>query len=491
MSSQPRTAVDPATRAERFVAISHDLMCACEVHGQIVWSNPAWERQLGWPSAELETKNYLELVHPDDHEELLIAHSALVGGAPEWPPTELRVRSRGGGYRWMLFSAVAAQGEPLVYLCGKDVTAHKEAHAQALQADSRYRALISNLPDTIITLFDTDLRIVLAEGGQLARRGLDPDSYAGLRIADTLPPEHFLRLQHHLRAALAGEPQSFDFDTPEGDVIYRVQAMALYDANGELEGGVMVSRDVTERRRDERSLAARAAELERSNAELAQFAYVASHDLSEPLRMVSSYLQLLRRRYRGHIDDDADAFIDYAVEGAARMRTLIEDLLAYSRAGRAERPLEPVDTAQVVGDVANTLRARAAGEEPVIEWGELPTVDGDGPQLAQLFQNLIGNGIKFVAEGTRPHVRVSAVREDRGWRFVVEDNGIGIDPRHVERVFGMFQRLHTRDEFPGTGIGLAIAKKVVERHGGRIWLTPRETGGSCFEFTLADGEDLA
>jgi light-regulated signal transduction histidine kinase (bacteriophytochrome) len=207
--------------------------------------------------------------------------------------------------------------------------------------------------------------------------------------------------------------------------------------------------------------------------------------------MVSSYLQLLRRRYHGTLDDDADAFIDYAVEGAARMRTLIEDLLAYSRAGRAERPLEPVDTETLVAEVARTLRAQAGGREPLIEWHHLPTVDGDPAQLAQLFQNLIGNGVKFVDEDTRPHVWVRAAREGPAWHFMVEDNGIGIDPRHLERVFGMFQRLHTRDEFPGTGIGLAIAKKVVERHGGHIWLTPREAGGSCFEFTLLDAGEHA
>ena len=271
---------------------------------------------------------------------------------------------------------------------------------------------------------------------------------------------------------------------------YRVQAVPLHDEHGRLLGGMSVSRDVTELRRQERAMATRTAELERSNAELAQFAYVASHDLSEPLRMISSYLQLLRRRYRGRLDEDADAFIDYAVDGAARMRTLIEDLLAYSRAGRSERPPEPVNTARVVAEVAGTLRALANDAPPVIEWDGLPVVEGDPAQLVQLFQNLIGNGVKFVAPG-RAAARGGprGARRASGWRFTVEDNGIGIEPRHAERVFGMFQRLHTRDEFEGTGIGLAIARKVVERHGGEISAAPREGGGTCFAFTLPVREE--
>src|SRR5829696_2709117 len=166
------------------------------------------------------------------------------------------------------------------------------------------------------------------------------------------------------------------------------------------------------------------------------------------------------------------------------MRALIEDLLAYSRAGRSERTTETVNTARVVGEVAATLRALAGGDPPEIEWDALPSVEGDSQQLVQLFQNLIGNAVKFVAPGVRARVVVSAERDGAVWRFAIEDNGIGIEPRHMERVFGMFQRLHTRDEFEGTGIGLAIARKVVERHGGRISAEPRETGGTRFEFTL-------
>jgi PAS domain S-box-containing protein len=459
-------------------------MGAIDRHGRLVWTNPAWETTLGWTSDELAEMNYLELVHPDDRNRVEVAQAALSHGAPHWPDTELRVRHRGGRHHWILFSGVVSPEERLLFISGKDVSARNDAVSELELLHARYRTLVANLPDTVVRLFDTDLRILVAEGAQLARRGIDAAKYDGLRFEDVLAPELSAAMLPRYQAALDGEPQRFDIDTPDGLVTYRVHAVPLYDDERAVIGGMSVSRDVTEARVRERALASRADELERSNAELAQFAYVASHDLSEPLRMVSSYLQLLRRRYHGQIDEDADAFIDYAVEGAQRMRTLIEDLLAYSRAGRSERPHRPVDTAGIVADVAETLRAQARAHPPTIEWSDLPVVAGDGVQLAQLFQNLIGNGVKFVAPGVRPRVRVWARREDVHWRFAVEDNGIGIDPHQLERVFGMFQRLHTRGEFEGTGIGLAIAKKVVEYHGGTIWAAGAEQGGTRFEFTL-------
>jgi PAS domain S-box-containing protein len=223
--------------------------------------------------------------------------------------------------------------------------------------------------------------------------------------------------------------------------------------------------------------------LERSNAELAQFAYVASHDLSEPLRMVSSYLQLLRRRYGGRLDRDADEFIDYAVDGANRMRALIEDLLAYSRAGRHADP-EPVDCDVVIGNVVSSLAVAVTEARAQLEIGPLPVVVGDRTELAQLFQNLVANALKF-RRGPGARVWVSAEEAPGGWwTIAVADDGIGIEPRHAERVFKMFQRLHDHDAYGGTGIGLAICRKIVERHGGRIWLEPRDGGGTVFRFTL-------
>ncbi len=475
----PRYEQTPAS-ASRLVTLSHDLVGALDLEGRLVWANPAWEVVLGHDPAQLSGASYLELVHPDDRERALAVQADLAAGRTERPELEVRLQTTGGEARHILFNAVYAPEERLLYISGKDVS----AMAERTLLHTRYRALVANLPDTVVTLFDTEMRIVVAEGAQLARRGLDAEAYSGLPLAETMPAEQYAKIAPRYRAALAGDPQTFDVTTPDGAVTYRVQAVPLHDADGRLIGGLSVSRDVTEARRQQRDMVARTAELERSNAELAQFAYVASHDLSEPLRMVSSYLQLLRRRYAGKLDADADTFINYAVDGATRMRTLIEDLLAYSRAGRSERPFEEVNTARVVGEVAATLRALANDEPPEIEWGSLPTVQGDPAQLVQLFQNVIGNAVKFVAPGVRAYVTVRAEDEDGTWRFTIEDNGIGIEPRHAERVFGMFQRLHTRDQFEGTGIGLAIARKVVELHGGEISAAPREEGGSRFEFTL-------
>ena len=226
-------------------------------------------------------------------------------------------------------------------------------------------------------------------------------------------------------------------------------------------------------------------ELMRSNNELGEFAYVASHDLQEPLRMISSYMELLRRRYRDKLESGAQEFIDFAVDGAQRMQTLIEDLLTYSRAGAAGTTLASTDCEEALQRAMANLSAAIADTNAAVTHEPLPLVSGDPSQLTQLFQNLVGNSIKF-AHDARPKVHISVARIEEGQQFSVTDNGIGIDPKYGERVFQVFQRLHARGEYEGTGIGLSICKKIVERHGGRIWVESRPGKGSTFHFTLMD-----
>jgi PAS domain S-box-containing protein len=265
------------------------------------------------------------------------------------------------------------------------------------------------------------------------------------------------------------------------DVLYN--ATVYRNEAGEIQGVFAAARDITERKAMENEIKQTLEKLQQSNAELEQFAYVASHDLQEPLRMVASYVQLIERRYKGKLDKDADEFIDYAVDGANRMRGLIDDLLTYSRVSRLGKPFEPTNLESTLDIVLLNLKASITENKAVVIHDKLPIVMADGGQLVQLFQNLIGNAIKFHGKKP-PRVHVSAQDKGNEYLFSVSDNGIGIAPEYFERLFKIFQRLHTREEYSGSGIGLALCKRIVERHGGRIWIESQVGKGSTIYFTL-------
>ncbi|MFA6133197.1 MAG: ATP-binding protein [Phycisphaerae bacterium] len=249
---------------------------------------------------------------------------------------------------------------------------------------------------------------------------------------------------------------------------------------------ILAINNITARKRAEETLRQTAEELKRSNHDLEQFAYVASHDLQEPLRMISGFLQLLQDRYKGKLDAKADEYIGFAFDGAGRMSTMIRDLLAYSRAGSSERQFASVDLAAVVEYVKGNLRAAIEESQAVITHDALPTVTADPAQMRQVFQNILGNALKFRAQDRPAKIHISARREDGHWVLRVKDNGIGIAPDHFERIFMLFQRLNGRDKYSGSGIGLAICKKIIDRHGGRIGVESQPGQGSTFYFTLKD-----
>jgi PAS domain S-box-containing protein len=278
-----------------------------------------------------------------------------------------------------------------------------------------------------------------------------------------------------------GQPHHWEFTAPDGSVI-DTHNFPFTD----IDGSPMIlgmDIDITERKKSEETLKLKLEELRRSNEELEQFAYVSSHDLQEPLRMISSYLQLLQRRYQGKLDEKADKYIFYAVDGAARMQNLINDLLEFSRVTTKAREPEPTDSELVLVQVLSNLDLFIKQNKAAVSHDPLPEVMADNTQLAQIFQNLIFNGIKFHSGGT-PKILISADRKENEWLFSVQDNGIGIDPQYSEKIFEVFKRLHKKEEYPGTGIGLAVCKKIVERHGGHIWVESELGKGSTFYFTL-------
>lgn len=384
----------------------------------------------------------------------------------------------------------------------RDITAEAEKQRRADILQRGFVEAIESVPTSLL-LLDADDRIVICNS--TTRRYFS-------RVADLLVPGTLF--EDLVRAHAASGYVKEVGDDIEAWVQDRMRAHRKADMNiiralddgswvqiterRTSDGGIIGIRvDITELKAREQALgekarevAEHAKELERSNAELEQFAYVASHDLQEPLRMVASYCQLLQRRYKGKLDANADEFIGFAVEGASRMQQLINDLLGYSRVGRRGGAFTTLDASEVLRLALANLQAVIQESGAEIMLGLLPAIKGDRTLIIQLFQNLIGNAIKFRRD-ERPLIRVVATADDRFWRFTVEDNGIGIEPAYIERVFLIFQRLHERDKYPGTGIGLAVARKVVEYHGGRIWIESTPGSGSRFIFTLPSAQSEA
>ncbi len=345
----------------------------------------------------------------------------------------------------------------------------------ALVRTQELEGLVRSLPDLVFRL-DSGGRIRGYRAGTTAHLRVPPERFLGCRFWELLPEEAGARL----RKALVGARTTpevvhceYAVDLPVGGGVFEARIVGLADR-----GYLVLLRDITDRKRAEEALRARAEALQRSNEELQQFAYVASHDLQEPLRTIASFCELLRRRYRGRLDADADEFIDFIVDGARRMQSLIRDLLELSRVTTRGRPFREVDSGRVLEAVLRDFESRIEETAASVEVGPMPRLIADPAQLAQLFTNLVSNALKY-SEGP-PRLRITAHEEAGFWVLCFEDEGIGIAPEYHERIFQVFQRLHTREEYPGTGIGLALCRKIVHRHGGEIEVQSEPGRGSRF-----------
>jgi len=363
-----------------------------------------------------------------------------------------------------------------------------------LQAsEDKYKTLFYKSPLPKWIYDESTLRFLEVNEAAIRIYGYSQQQFQQMTIMDIRPEEDKARLAADVEEVRSNpgiyKESQWQHIKHNGQVI-DVQIIAHPIDFGSRKARMVVVNDITERNRYEMEmrrlnddLARRADELAASNAELERFAYIASHDLQEPLRMVSSFLQLLQKRYGGRLDTKADQYIHYAVDGADRMKALIMDLLEYSRVGSGKEGFGWVDTAAVMSEVGEIFREKIVAARAQIEIGSLPAVWGDKVQLVQLLQNLLSNALKYHSDRP-PLIRIRAEGENGHWLFAVEDNGIGIDPLFFEKIFIIFQRLHNRNDYSGTGIGLAVCKKIVERHGGKIWVESDQRSGSTFFFTI-------
>lgn len=401
---------------------------------------------------------------------------------------ELELRCRDGRTTPVLYNASVyrdERGEVVgVFAAARDISERKRIEVSLRRASAYNRSLLEASLDPLVTI---------APDGKISDVNIATEKVTG-RSRQELIGTDFSDYFTDPEKARAGYRQAFRegrVDDYELEVRHRgghitpvvYNASVYSDESGEVIGVFAAARDITERKRAEGALKKYAADLARSNADLEQFAYVASHDLQEPLRTVASFTQLLAQRYRGKLGADAEDFIGYAVEGARRMQVLVNDLLAYSRVGTRGGELAPTRSEATLEAALANLKQSVEEAGATVSHDPLPTVLADETQLCQVFQNLVGNALKF-RSSEPPRVHISAQPADGQWRFSVRDNGIGIDPQHAERIFVIFQRLHAASKYPGTGLGLAISKRIVERHGGRIWVESELGKGATFYFTM-------
>jgi PAS domain S-box-containing protein len=477
------------TRFRLFAEAVPNIVWTTDKNGARDFCNQRWAEFSGLSATAGNGWGWSEILHPDDRERTVAAwRQAVATGRPY--QIENRLRRADGEYRWHLSRALPLRDDrgriSRWYGTSTDIDDQRRT-AEALR-ESQHRLRLAT-EAAFIGIWSWDPRgdeiICTRECKEVI--GLPPDSRVDLQtLLGAVHADDRSKLEEELRNILqTGEDYQLEFKVvlPEGASRWlQMKGKVVVDGPppGHLHGVVM---DVTDARRRQEELQQLTGRLARSNQELKEFAYIASHDLQEPLRVVTGFLDLLKRRYRGQLDSQADEFIDYAVNGASRMHNLIRDLLSYSRVGAIGVTYKAVVIEKIVDQAIANLQMSIDESGTRITRTPLPVVSGDEMLLLQLFQNLISNAIKFHGQQP-PEIRIAAEQRPEEWLFSVQDKGIGMEPRQASRVSQIFQRLHTADKYQGTGIGLAICKKIIDRHGGRIWVESQLGEGATFYFTL-------
>jgi two-component system, LuxR family, sensor kinase FixL len=491
-------AQESAEAAERMRSVVNhvvDGIITIDERGTVTTFNPAAERIFGYRADEVVGKNVKLLMPEPYHSEhdsfvanyIRTGQAKIIGIGRE----VIGKRKDGSTFPMDLAISVFRLGE-CRYFTGivRDITERKRAEAELREAEERMRSIVDHVIDGIITIDDQG---TIESYNPAAQRifSYQATEVIGKNVKLLMPEPFHSEHDRYVASYLhTGEAKIIGIGR---EVVGRRKNGAMFPMDlavsefhlGQRRYFTGIVRDISERKRAEAELLRTAQELARSNLDLEQFAYVASHDLQEPLRAVAGCVQVLKKRYQGQLDNRADELIAHTVDGVSRMQTLIDDLLTYSRVGTRGKAFEPTDCQTALSQALANLEASMQEAGALVSGDPLPVLKADAGQLTQLFQNLIGNAIKFRSQEA-PKIHVGVRKDGEQWVFSVKDNGIGVQAEYFERIFVIFQRLHTRSEYPGTGIGLAICKKIVERHGGRIYLQSEPGQGSTFSFTIPE-----
>ena len=468
----------------RFFALSPDLFCIAGLDGTFKVCNPAWEKELGYSTAELHHRALTEFVHADDRRSMARELAGLNQGIRS-AQFENRFVGKDGSVKWLLWNVAVSRGEHVMYATARNVNERKRYEEELALRDRSINSATNGI--LIADARRPDVPTVYCNAAFEKITGYAKEEVVGRNCRFLQGQDHdqpdLDAIRQAIRDGTEGRAELRNY-RKDGTVFWNEFYIApVRDSQGTLTHFIGVQTDITRRKNQEAELARKTEALTQSNAELQQFAYVASHDLQEPLRMVASYTQLLRKRYQGKLDDDADEWIGYAVDGADRMQRLIRDLLEYSRVGSENQSFEITECERIWQHVMRNLSASIRDHHANVTHDPLPTIYANPTLLTQVFQNLIGNALKF--QGSSPaSIHVGATALSDGWEFFIRDNGIGVPPDQRDRIFAIFQRLHGRSEYPGTGIGLAICKRIVEKHDGTIWVDSEPGKGSTFYFTV-------
>jgi PAS domain S-box-containing protein len=472
-------------KLSRAVSQSPSLIIITDKNGNFEYVNPKFTEVSGYPSEEVLGRNTRLLksgLIPD--EEYTKMWRTLYAGK-EWRG-EFHNRKKDGTFYWVSASISPIQNEDdeITHFIAveEDITEKKRLEETLQASESRYRGIFEGVQDAIFVESLTG-EILDVNSRACEMFGWSREEMLTKTVKDLVPEGHLAIVPGDLVDPVVPDDPVETVNVRSSGEWFPVEITARLQTIGKEEVMLVVVRDITERKQVEKALEQSKLDLEQSNTDLERFASVASHDLREPLRTISGFASLLAKRFSKQLDEEADEYIAYILDGTLRMQYLIDDLLAYSRVGTRGRAFTLTDCEAILAQAISNLKVAIEESRAVITQDSLPEVMADHLQLEQLFQNLISNAIKFQGK-EKPRVHIGVAELDDAWEFSIKDNGIGIEPQYVDRIFVIFQRLHTQEEFPGTGIGLAICKRIVERHGGRIWVESEFKNGSTFYFTL-------